>query len=263
MPHVSEQHAQHDSLLVVSLAAGDVTGAERDLAVSLITSCGDCAALHDDLLAIAKATAAIPPAARVRDFRLTPAQAARLRPGGWRRFVAAFGSPRLTRQLGVGLTTLGLAGLLVSVLPTLPIGGMASTAGASPAALEAQSASDGFIEASGAEAGASAAAAPAGSAAAPAPTIEPAAVPSSDAGLTPFASRAPVRTSTDDKATPGNVTAQGPDAVGSPAAQRQVVDEAPTERPGISLVVLASAILLAAGIALLAARRIARGVTGA
>ena len=27
MPHVSEQHAQHDPLVVVSLAAGDLTGA--------------------------------------------------------------------------------------------------------------------------------------------------------------------------------------------------------------------------------------------
>ncbi len=124
MPHDFEQHAQHDPLLVVSLAAGDLTGAERDLATSLVADCGECATLHDDLLAIARATAALPTAVRPRDFQLTPDQAARLRPLGWRRFAAAFASPRLamTRQLGVGLTTLGLAGLLVSALPTVNLG---------------------------------------------------------------------------------------------------------------------------------------------
>ena len=50
--------------------------------------------LHDDLLAIARATAS-PPARRSgpRDFQLSPEQAARLRPRGWRRFVAAFAAP--------------------------------------------------------------------------------------------------------------------------------------------------------------------------
>src|ERR1700704_697802 len=103
MPHDSEQHAQHDPLLVVSLPARGPTG---------------------------RATAALPTAVRPSDFQLTPEQAARLRPMGWRRLVAAFASPRLamTRQLGIGLTTLGLAGLLVSVLPggNLPMGSAAS-----------------------------------------------------------------------------------------------------------------------------------------
>ena len=80
MPHASEQHAQHDPLLVVSLAAGDLTGTDRDRAAALIAACADCALLHDDLLAIARATAALPTAVRPRDFQLTPEQAARLRP---------------------------------------------------------------------------------------------------------------------------------------------------------------------------------------
>ena len=58
MPHVSEQHAQHDPLLVVSFAAGDLADADRDLAASLVAECADCATLHDDVLAIARATAA-------------------------------------------------------------------------------------------------------------------------------------------------------------------------------------------------------------
>ncbi len=136
MPHPSEQHAQHDHLLVVSLAAGDLTGNDRDRAAAQIAACAECALLHDDLLAIARATAVLPAAVRPRDFQLTPEQAARLRPGGWRRFIAAFASPRLavTRQLGVGLTTLGIAGLLVSTIGSMSLGLGGLAAGAPAAA---------------------------------------------------------------------------------------------------------------------------------
>jgi hypothetical protein len=120
MPHVSEaaaaSHDQHDLLLVAALAAGDLTGAERDQAISLTTTCGECAALHTDLVAIARATATLPPpiASAGRDFRLSPAQAASLRRTGWRRFLPASGANPLTRPLGVALATFGIAGLLIS-----------------------------------------------------------------------------------------------------------------------------------------------------
>src|SRR5688572_29205323 len=95
MPHSREvrptSHDAHDSVLVAALAADDLVGTERDQALDLTRSCSDCALLHDDLRAIARATASAPPpiADRPRDFRLTPADAARLRPNGWRRFVVA------------------------------------------------------------------------------------------------------------------------------------------------------------------------------
>jgi hypothetical protein len=120
MPHVSEaiaaSHDDHDLLLVAAFAAGDLTGAERDLARSLTTSCGECAALHADLVAIARATATLPPpiASAGRDFRLSPAQAASLRRTGWRRLLPASGTSPLTRPLGVALATFGIAGLLIS-----------------------------------------------------------------------------------------------------------------------------------------------------
>ncbi|HET9520590.1 MAG TPA: hypothetical protein VFO73_06075 [Candidatus Limnocylindrales bacterium] len=130
MPRETEPHVQHDPLLVVALAAGDLAGADRNLAAAQLADCAECSTLHDDLLAVARATAALPAARRSRDFRLTPADAARLRPLGWRRFIAAFAGPRLafTRQLGVGLTTLGLAGLLFTALPgfSLSMGGAAA-----------------------------------------------------------------------------------------------------------------------------------------
>lgn len=151
MPPVSELHIQHDPLLVASLAAGDLAGADRDQANAQIAACADCAELHADLIAIARATAALPPAVAPRDFTLSPQQAAALRPVGWRRLVAAIGGsrPLMSRQLGIGLATVGLAGLLVSTLPGIQVENRAaapasgSAAQAAPAAAAAGSASTG------------------------------------------------------------------------------------------------------------------------
>lgn len=132
-----DPHDAHDPILVAALAAGDLAGTDRDLALDRTRTCADCRTLHDDLVALARATAsAAPPiATRPRDFRLTPADAARLRPMGWRRLVAAFSAPRLTvaRPLGIGLTTLGLAGLLIGNVQLAPGG---SAAGPVPATTE-------------------------------------------------------------------------------------------------------------------------------
>jgi hypothetical protein len=135
MPHVSDvqptSHADHDTLLVAALASGDLAGTDRDHATALIQTCSDCLTLHEDILAIARATTSVPPpiATRPRDFRLTPEQARRLRPAGWRRALGAFATPRLafTRPLGIGLTTIGLAGLLLTNIP-LGFGGASSAA---------------------------------------------------------------------------------------------------------------------------------------
>lgn len=111
-------HTDHDLILVAALAAGDLEDAELDAARALVASCPDCAELRDDLAGIAAATRILPVPARVRDFRLSDEQAERLRPKGWRRFVAGFGSPRLAfaRPLGMALATVGLAGLLLTAV---------------------------------------------------------------------------------------------------------------------------------------------------
>ena len=56
---------------------------------------------------------------RTRDFRITAADAARLRPRGWRGLLDAIGGARasFSRPLAAGLTTLGLVGLLVTTIP--------------------------------------------------------------------------------------------------------------------------------------------------
>ena len=117
-------HRTHDTLLVAALADRTIAGTDRQRAEALVATCGVCAGLLDDLVAIRTATVTLPTPPRVDDYQLTPEDAARLRPGGWRRLVAAFGSSRagFTRPLGVGLTTLGLAGLLVATVPSVLTG---------------------------------------------------------------------------------------------------------------------------------------------
>ena len=187
MPHVNELHEQHDQLLVVSFASGDLAPDDRDRATaqSLVASCTQCAELHDDIVAIARATRALPPAVRTRDFRLTNEQAAKLRPAGWRRFVAGLSAPGsvFSRQLGLGMATLGIAGLLLSAAPTIQLGmgGSAAAPPVVPSAAPAAGAeqapeypSGGAVKLEG-QSGASAAAsaAPAAAASAPAASQAP------------------------------------------------------------------------------------------
>lgn len=117
-------HPTHDLLLVAAWASDDLDGAARTAAAELVTGCAECATLATDLRALAAATRALPPARRPRDFALSPADAARLSPRGLRRFLAALAAPRsLSRPLAAGLTTLGVAGLLLAALPgILPVG---------------------------------------------------------------------------------------------------------------------------------------------
>jgi hypothetical protein len=126
-------HASHDVVLLAALAdrtAEALTPAERRVAESNLASCPTCATIHADLVALATAapTAAVP--ARPRDLRLTPAEAARLRPAAWRRWVATIGTARdgFTRPLAIGLTTFGLVGILVGTVPSILFSGSAGAA---------------------------------------------------------------------------------------------------------------------------------------
>lgn len=125
-------HPAHDLLWVASLIDRSTSGPERVRAEALIAGCTDCAALHQDLLTLRDAARALPTPPRTREFTITPETASRLQRAGWRRLIAVFGSTRdaFTRPLAIGLTTIGLAGLLVSTVPGLLLQG-AST-GAAP-----------------------------------------------------------------------------------------------------------------------------------
>ena len=121
MTDFSSNHADHDPLLIAEFAAGEASPEQEAAAAALASGCSDCATLADDLRALARATAELPRPARPRDFTLTPETASRIRHRGWRRLLAAFGTPRfeLVRPLAAGLTTLGLAGFLLGAVPGL------------------------------------------------------------------------------------------------------------------------------------------------
>ncbi len=118
-------HARHELTRVA--AAADRDG---HLPGSL-AACDDCLSLVSDLRFL---VAAIPTAAiqtRPHDLFLTADDAARLRRRGWRAVVAmsAAALDAARRPLAVGLTTLGLVGLLLGSIPAgLPFAGGAAAA---------------------------------------------------------------------------------------------------------------------------------------
>ncbi len=256
---IPTEHSEHDQLLIAALAAGDLTGSDVARATTLSAVCPECAQLLADLTSLAAATAALPAPRRTRDFRLTEDDSARLRPRGWRRALHAFVEPRLsfTRPLAMGLTTLGVAGLLLAAVP-LPFG----SAGAAPVLSTVGSAVGG---------GATQAAAPAASAAAgdaystaglnpasalPAPTPVAAEAPSESMDLT---KRAPAATAapTQQDLVFGPSTLPG--EAGQDGAQRSALaaeQEAPSRAP--SPLTLLSAAFLVSGLGILALRWVAR-----
>src|SRR5512146_583877 len=102
------EHDRHDPLLVASLLDRSTDAPERRLGETLVASCAECAALHEDLLALRSAARSLPTPPRTRDYSLTSDDARRLRRKGWRRLVAIFGSTRdaVSRPLAIGLTTI-------------------------------------------------------------------------------------------------------------------------------------------------------------
>lgn len=140
-------HDGHDLELVARAAAGDLAEREATAAHALLAACDRCAELAADLRAIAAATRRLPSAServaagstRVpisgRDFRLTEADAARLRRRGILG-IGRFGELLGRRSQGFGgaLATLGLVGLLVAVgMPSLPGGAGGAATSLAPA----------------------------------------------------------------------------------------------------------------------------------
>ena len=130
MPTSRSRHDAHDRLLIANLVDRSVDEVERSRAEELLAACRDCEQLYDDLVTLSAATRAMTVPVRPRDFTLTEADAERLRVRGWRRLLGAIGSSRdvFSRPLAMGLTTLGLAGLMVATVPTffMASGGAAS-----------------------------------------------------------------------------------------------------------------------------------------
>ena len=77
MADPTADHRTHDLEAVAALA--DDRSVEGEARQAEAARCADCAALLGDLRLLSTATAALPAPARARDFRLDPADAARLR----------------------------------------------------------------------------------------------------------------------------------------------------------------------------------------
>ena len=116
---ITNDHAQHDLLLIAGHAAGDLPDTDRATADTMLAACESCAELRRDLVAIAATTRAMPaPTAPARDFRLTPDQAARLERGSWlRRLLRPFAAPgSAVRPMAAAFTTIGVAGLFLTTM---------------------------------------------------------------------------------------------------------------------------------------------------
>jgi len=272
-------HRDHDPMLVAA-AADTLEPADRQRVDGWLATCSACAELRRDLVALAEATRTMPTPARVRDYRLTPEQAERLRHGGWRGVLARIGSSRdtLTRPLAYGLTAIGLAGLLLSSSGSLlPFGSGASeqilsTVGSSVGAEKATGAGSAAGAADGGAVFTGQAESPtsdiAGGAAAPAASAAAsiAAAPAPDAAVP---SEAPASGAPAFLASAGPEVATGPNTGAAPATASDTGREvgsgatgALTQEGGASTgpspVVLVSFGLLIAGVALFGLRAIAR-----
>jgi len=288
MPHLPDSHHDHDLALVAALAAGDAQGRDHTRATELVTSCTECALVRDDLVALASSLHSLPAPRRTRDYRLTAEQAATLRPTGWRRqplgwrrFLGAFGGTgfRFATPVGTAMATLGIAGLLLSAVPSSLPAGTTGDGTNTRDQLEVLA-----QEASGAAASSGPAAigpapqgeVPAASEAAPSAAASASAAPAPSASIGPVAGRY----ETDQASNPADTTqggaaaaaSSGPAATGDiageggtqlaapPAASTAAPTVAPTTTsPDRTLVVVAT-LLVIAGLGLVGLRYTARRV---
>ena len=118
-------HTRHD-LFAIAEAVG--AGSRP----AMLGACPACGALHRDLLSIQTAIRHAWAPRRPCDLRLSAADVARLRPVVWRRLLALVGSSRdtVTRPLAVGLTGLGIAGLVAANISIGAIGVIGAAGGA-------------------------------------------------------------------------------------------------------------------------------------
>lgn len=271
-------HATHDLERLSAAVDGTLPAEDRPSLDAQLASCAACAELHADLLALVAANRALPTPGRPRDFQLTDADARRLQRGGLRGWFERIGSPkdRLSRPLAVGLTTLGLVGVLVGTAPSV-LPSLGSSAGAAPAPASAAASAPGQeLVGKGTDGQASAApsAAAAPGAAAPAPSAAASAAAAVDATGQPDASQAPLAAPSGRIQADGSGSSRDLDAASngidqgvtqpelaapSPGASSfETLSSSPSTDGGPSLILVLSVAALLAGIALFVLRSGAR-----
>src|SRR5512134_3069292 len=111
MPSRPAAHETHDALLVSQFASGDPLDPWqlRD-AELLVSSCRECASLAADLRTLSGVVAWEPVAPRRRDFRITPADADRLRGSAFSRLLRRISLPETgtLRPAALGALSIGL-----------------------------------------------------------------------------------------------------------------------------------------------------------
>ncbi|HEY8198492.1 MAG TPA: hypothetical protein VIF44_01880 [Candidatus Limnocylindrales bacterium] len=94
--HMPDDHAGHDRQLVVAFASGDLPAEDVADAQALVARCRRCAALVDEIARIGNAMRLdLVPPPRPRDFRISSADAERLRGSALTRLMRRLASPRL------------------------------------------------------------------------------------------------------------------------------------------------------------------------
>ena len=267
MTGIPTTHPTHDPELIAAAVGGVLEPSERRQVDSWLSTCRACAELHADLLAIASAQRTLPTPARPRDFRLTPADAHRLRPRGMRAILAAIGSSRdaFTKPLAVGLTTLGLVGLLVGTVPSFGSGDVStilSTVGAPVGAADASKNAYGDGNVFG---GQDLAPSAAPSAAAAAPVYPDASSAASAAPQPDAVSAAPEIASAAPREVTGASASEAADGDGTILDANGGTEtlRLSSQAEGPSGLLIASVLLLVAGLGLFAARWLARRLRAA
>jgi hypothetical protein len=256
MPHVPDSnHPTHDLELIATAVAADAPERDRALAAALIERCPDCATLHADLVAIAAAMPTLPSPVRHRDFQLTDADAARLRPGGLRGVLRTLSGPRFAfaAPLGAAMAALGIVAVLAGPVtaPTAGQGGDAPQAAEREVTMSALASGPAPENAGGAQASAAASGL--------ALTVpRPDGSPGADAGVDTMGGRSPAAVASDPPdAGAANPALTAPSEAGTETPPADAGLQTAATSPNQPLL-LPGASLLLAGVLLLVIRLAAR-----
>jgi hypothetical protein len=266
MMNMHDNHDRHDRFLVAALAAGDLEGRALSDAEELVDACADCAELLADIRTIAAATTALPLLPRPTDFRLSPDTAERLSARGWRGILVRLADTRFgfSRPLAVGLTTLGLVGVIAGSIPGAMGGAGSGGAPAQPANGNAYNVSE---NQSGAPAAPPASALPAPTAAVqrdagsagPASSVPPAAPVYPVAGSSGSLTAVPPSPATGS--TGGVAAAASPSAAKSASGTSGDLLSLSSESPGPPPLLVGSLVLLLIGLGILGTQWVATKLT--
>lgn len=147
--HVPDDHAGHDRQLVVAFASGDLPAEDVADAQALVARCRRCAALVDEIARISDAMRfdlVAPP--RPRDFRISSADAERLRGSGLTRLMRRLASPRLQVLQPLAGAAM-VVGLLLVAATAVPLGFSSAGAAPAPSTLESATGDDTARDAAG------------------------------------------------------------------------------------------------------------------